>query len=303
MLLALVVVGLGIAIGLLAVSALVPVGERPAKQALRQIEQYGAQPIREQELAAPLWNRSVVPILSAFARLGHRYTPSGYVDASRKKLALSGRSGQTSLDHFLALRVTLILLIPVYAVVCVFLPTSGVIQLSIFLFLAFASVLGPDAILNRQIEARKHLIRIRLPDTLDLLTISVEAGLGFDQALERTVTNVPGPLSDEFQRLLREVQAGATRSDALASLDDRTDVAELRSFTLAIRQADTFGISIGRLLRAQADEMRVKRRQMIQEEAQKAPVKMLFPMVFCIMPSLFVIVVGPAVINILKNFK
>src|SRR5207245_373645 len=183
-------------------------------------------------------NRAVVPILSTFARLGHRYTPAGYVDASRKKLALAGRSGQAVLDRFLALRVTLILLVPVYAVVCVLLPVSGVIQLASFLFLAIASVLAPDAVLNRRIEARKYLIRIRLPDTLDLLTISVEAGLGFDQALERTVSNVPGPLSDEFMRMLREVQAGATRSDALASLDERTAVPELRSFTLAIRQAD-----------------------------------------------------------------
>ena len=116
--------------------------------------------------------------------------------------------------------------------------------------------------------------------------------------MDRTIASVPGPMSDEFARMLGETRAGVSRADALRALDERTQVPEVRSFVLAILQADTFGVSIGRVLRAQSDEMRIRRRQRAQEKAQKAPVKMLIPMVFCIFPALFVVVIGPAIINL-----
>jgi tight adherence protein C len=181
------------------------------------------------------------------------------------------------------------------------LPFSGIMRLGFGALLMFALVMGPDATLNRRIAARRHDIQVALPDVLDLLVISVEAGLGFEQALDRVIHSVPGPLSDEFSRMLGETRAGANRSDAMRAMDTRCNVPELRSFVMAIIQADTFGVSIGRVLRAQSEEMRVKRRQLAEEKAQKAPVKMLIPMVFCIFPALFAVVLGPAIIQIQKD--
>jgi tight adherence protein C len=159
-------------------------------------------------------------------------------------------------------------------------------------------VMGPDSVLNKKVQARQHEIQITLPDVLDLLVISVEAGLGFEQALDRVIHSVPGALSEEFSRMLGETRAGANRSDAMRALDDRVNVPELRSFVMAIIQADTFGVSIGRVLRGQSEEMRIKRRQLAEEQAQKAPVKMMIPMVFCIFPALFAVVLGPAILQI-----
>ena len=297
--------GIAAALALLTYGLLSQAEERAVvRSSLRQLEGYEVESVRDRELLNPLRDRAIVPVAGALAALGRRFTPVGYTETVRRKLLLAGQPGPGPLDRYLAMRVITVALIPVWFFLCFFvLPIDGRAPLALFGLLGLFSLLGPDAILNRKVAERQHQIRVKLPDILDLLTISVEAGLGFEQALDRTVSAVPGPLSEEFIRMLNEVRAGSSRAEAMRALDERTDVPEVRSFVLAILQADTFGVSIGRVLRSQADEMRVKRRQLAQEEAQKAPVKMLIPMVFCIFPSLFVVVIGPAIINIADNFS
>jgi tight adherence protein C len=302
----LIVALIGAAIALVVYSLLSQAEERTTvRDSLRQLEGYEVENVRDQELLAPISERALLPVLGGLTSLGRRFTPTGYTDKIRQKFIFSGNGSADAVDRFLAIRVITVCFIPAaFAFSYIWNPAklSGLTQLMVFALLSLALVLGPDALLSRRVEARQHDLRRSLPDVLDLLTISVEAGLGFEQALDRTINAVPGPLSDEFSRMLGEVRAGASRADAMRALEQRTNVPEVRSFVLAILQADTFGVSIGRVLRAQADEMRIKRRQIAQEQAQKAPVKMLIPMVFCIFPSLFVVVIGPAIINIREAF-
>jgi tight adherence protein C len=296
--------GLFLCLALIIYAVATQVEERSTVRAsLRQLDEYQIENVRDKVLLEPLGTRLVRPVLRGLLRVGQRFWPTGYADSIRKKLAIAGRQDRESVDRFLAIRVLTIAAIPVFGVLAFgVLPLKGRMPTVVFLALTACAVLGPDVILNRKMEERQNEIRKRLPDILDLLTISVEAGLGFDQALDRTIANVPGPMSDEFSRMLGETRAGSHRADALKALDERTDVPEVRSFVLALLQADTFGVSIGRVLRSQADEMRIRRRQAAQERAQKAPVKMLVPMVFCIFPALFVVVIGPAIINIRHNY-
>ena len=279
--------------------------ERSAvRSSLKQLESYegAALPSRQIELSQGFAPRVFTPALAWLGELGRRFTPGGYIAKTTEKLNHAGKGLPKDVERFLAVRVITVLLVPVAFYVCYgLLGLSGRMGLVVVLFLAMLLLLGPDAQLNREVEERKYKIQMKLPDVLDLLTISVEAGLGFEQALDRTVASVPGPLSDEFARMLGEVRAGASRADAMRALEQRAGVQELKSFVLAILQADAFGVSIGRILRQQADEMRVRRRQLAQERAQKAPVKMLFPMVFCIFPALFVVVLAPAMYSILDN--
>jgi tight adherence protein C len=160
----------------------------------------------------------------------------------------------------------------------------------------------PDSILSRAVQTRQGAIRKALPDTMDLLTISVEAGLSLNAAIAQVVRNVPGVLSSEFARMLQEIQLGVPRSDAFRHLAERTDVEELNAFALAMVQADVFGVSIASVLRTQAQQLRVKRRQAIEAKAQQTPVKIVFPLIVCVLPSLFVVIVGPGAIRIFQQF-
>ena len=275
------------------------------RESLRALDDYEVDNVRDKELLNPLAERALVPILGALTNLGRRFTPVGYVDGVRHKFVLSGRPSAQMIDRFLAIRVVTVVAVPLAVWILYFwnpLGLTGNIQLGVTGLVVLLLILGPDAQLNRAVEDRQKEVLRGLPDIIDLLVISVEAGLGFEQALQRVIVSVDGPLPDEFSRMLGEVRAGSTRAEAMRALDARIEVPEVRSFVLAILQADTFGVSIGRVLRTQAEEMRIKRRQLAEEKAQKAPVKMLIPMVFCIFPALFTIVLGPAVIRITENF-
>jgi tight adherence protein C len=300
---AVICMGAAVALGIYAILAQAE-EKAVVRSSLRQLEDYEVESVREKELLAPITERAMAPFLSGLAGLGKRFTPTGYVDKVRTKLVSAGKGDQEAFDRFLAIRVVTVVIAPIAAYFTwKHSPVGGIGQLGLTGIVLALFIMGPDAILNRQVEERQYSIRTKLPDVMDLLVISVEAGLGFEQALDRTVAAVPGPLTEEFARMLGEVRAGSSRADAMRALDARTNIPEIRSFVLAILQADTFGVSIGRVLRAQADEMRIKRRQLAQERAQKAPVKMLIPMVFCIFPSLFVIVLGPAALSIVDSFN
>ena len=163
--------------------------------------------------------------------------------------------------------------------------------------------LAPDWVLTFKIRARRELIRSELPDALDLLAVSVEAGLGFDGAVTKLTEHMDGPLIDEFALMLNEIRVGETRSVALRKMADRVDASELSNFVRAVIQAEQLGISLGRILRIQAADTRMRRQAAAEEKAMKAPIKMLFPTVGFIFPAMFIVVLGPAMLNILKIFK
>jgi tight adherence protein C len=241
----------------------------------------------------------IAPVGAATVKLVRKYTPVGYTENLARKTVLAGSPAGYEVDRLLVMKLlglaSGLVWVPLIFMV---IGLHGLPSILMTGVLWTGSFLAPDLSLANKIETRQHQIAVALPDILDLLVISVEAGLGFEQAIERTASSVPGPLSEEFRRVLQETRMGATRADALRAMDERTQVEELRSFILAMLQADAFGVSVSRILRSQADEMRVRRRLAAEEQAEKAPVKMLFPLVFCIFPAVFVVVLGPALIQI-----
>ena len=292
---------LALAVGALAYVLMQTSAEKAeVRESLRRLEGYQIQDVRDQEMLAPIGERVFAPLFEGLSGAANRFTPAGYGEQVAQKLVHAGNPPNLNVDKILVMKLLGLVSVVVWIPLLLMVGFNGMLLFVGIAVLWGGSFMYPDIMVNRIIEDRQKEISRKLPDILDLLVISVEAGLGFEQALDRTCTAVPGALSDEFRRMLHEIRIGSARADALRAMADRSDVPELRAFILAMLQADTFGVSISRLLRSQADEMRIKRRLMAQEKAQKAPVKMLFPLTFCIFPSIFVVILGPAMINIGK---
>jgi tight adherence protein C len=290
-----------IVLGGLAVQAWL-VQNRRAVELLRA--QVGELPnLRQQELSQPFLERALVPFITNLGKAAKRITPIGMRQRIARKLVLAGSPEGWDAEKVAATKIFGAVGGGILALVLAAL--AGLAANATVGAAAFAAAFGyllPGAGLGQRAINRQDAIRLGLPDTMDLLTISVEAGLGFDAAVTHVRKNVPGPLSDELGRMLQEMQLGVSRVEALRSLAGRTDVEELKAFVLAMVQADIFGVSIAKVLRAQAKELRTKRRQVAEEKAMKIPVKLLFPLIFCILPAMFVVIVGPGVIRLVRTF-
>ncbi|HHC08102.1 MAG TPA: type II secretion system F family protein [Actinobacteria bacterium] len=258
---------------------------------------------RAELLEAGFNERALAPLVEKLGRFALRFTPQGWVDRAHRKLLIAGWGESIDGNTWAAIRIISLVVGVLAGLFLQGIADTALMRLVLFGFLAFVGFFGPEAVLNRKIDERRSEIERQLPDVIDLLVISVEAGLGFESAMGRVVQNVPGELAREFARALQETRVGVSRHEALRNMAARTDVEDLNSFILALNQADQFGVSIARMLRVQAEEMRVRRRQRAQERAFAAPVKMVFPLVFFIFPAIFVVIIGPAVINISQVFS
>ena len=277
----------------------------PVQARLTQLGSMQAKNLEELELQQPFIERTLRPLANRLSGSVSRVTSTSFSERTERRLALAGNPGDMRVADWLGIKaigaiVGVALFFLLFFVV-------GVLNLPIFvriLLLPVGALFGytiPEFWLGRKVRQRQHAILLMIPDALDLLTISVRAGLGFDAALGKVVEKLQGPLSDEFRRALAEVRVGKARRDALRDIVPRTEVVPLTNFIGAIIQAEQLGVSISKVLQVQSEQLRIERRQRAEEMAAKAPIKMLFPLVGCIFPSLFIVILGPAIILIVQN--
>lgn len=271
---------------------------RAYRQAVNQLSVYDIRQTSK-ELTKPFFQRVIAPALEKVTGIFPQLTPQGLHARYERKLKMAGMPYGLDVDSFLGIKMFVFVAFVVLAALGVLAASGGPgTKLLLVALLLFVGAYGPDAWLDRIIDRRRIAIKRALPDVLDLLVISVEAGLGFDAALQRIVKHSRGPLADEFAHVLYEIQVGVPRREAFRNLADRTAVDELRTFSHAISQADVFGVSVGKVLRTQATELRTIRRQKAEELAQKIGVKIVFPLILCIFPAIFVVILGPAVLRV-----
>ena len=261
--------------------------------------------LEELELAQPFSQRVVVPILRAIGEFSTRFTPQKVLEETNLKMELAGNPINVDASTFLASRFVMAGLFGGFLVlIFVISPRSWSLGTTILVVLLF-TILGfsfPQLWLQTKINSRQREIRKAMPDALDLLTICVEAGLGFDAAMAKVSEKWENQLSVGFARAIREVQLGKTRREALRVMADRMGIPEMTSFVAAVIQSESLGVSMAKVLRIQSDQMRLKRRQYAEEEAHKAPIKMLIPMALLIFPSIMIILMVPAIFQIIGVF-
>ena len=229
--------------------------------------------------------------------------PSGYIAWIEKQLVYAGRPAGWSLNGIVVWKILLAIVGVLFALM--FAMNGGLQGWRVLIIIAVPPMLFflPDVMIHSRAHDRQEAIKLSLPDLLDQMTIAVEAGLGFDAAMAKAARNGKGPLAEELIRVLQDMSIGRTRRDSFMELERRTSVEDLRRFIRAVIQADQYGVSIGDVLRVQSGEMRLKRKQRAEEQAMKVSVKILFPLVFCLLPVLFIVLLTPAALNMMNSFS
>ena len=280
----------------------------PVQARLTQLGSMQAKNLEELELQQPFIERTLRPLGARVSGRISGMASSSFTEKTEKRLALAGNPGDLRVADWLGIKavgaiVGAILFFLLFGIV-------GILGFPFFIGGLVMPVVGalfgytiPEFWLGGRVKKRQKAILMMIPDALDLLTISVRAGLGFDAALGKVVEKLQGPLSDEFRRALAEVRVGKARREALRDIVPRTEVVPLTNFIGAIIQAEQLGVSISKVLQVQSEQLRIERRQRAEEQAAKAPIKMLFPLVGCIFPSLFIVILGPAIILIVLNLN
>jgi tight adherence protein C len=281
------------------------VAARPKEDAVQaRLSQLVIQPrsLEEMELNQPFYDRAVRPTIQRLAKIGRRRSDSGgLVSRTDARLQKAGYPGGLRGADWIGVK---LLVAIVGAGIGFFV---GLLLGGFVVGILFAAVLGafgfiiPEYWLGKRVSGRSNEMVLQLPDALDLLTISVEAGLGFDAALSKVVEKMDGPLVDEFEQALAEVRMGRTRREALRDVATRSEARPISNFIGAIVQAEQLGVPIAKVLQIQSQQLRVERRQRAEEAAAKAPIKMLFPMVGCIFPTIFIVILGPAVVTVVRG--
>jgi tight adherence protein C len=256
------------------------------------------------QLDTPFTDRVVTPAFEKLTSWGRRFTPDDQSARIRRRLDLAGNPENWDVNRIIAFKMLGLIGGAILGLLIGLLFQSGFSTiLGLIVVSGLLGYFGPNIALYQVGYNRTQQMARDLPDALDLLTISVESGMAFDSAVSQVARNTTGPLAEEFFRLLQEMQIGLSRSDAIRAMGERSDIPELRNFASSMVQAERLGIPVANVLRIQAGEMRTKRSQRAEEMAQKVPVKILFPLIFCILPVLFIVILGPAVISIFSSLS
>jgi tight adherence protein C len=278
--------------------------EDPLEARMAEYSQRGdVESLEQIELSQPFVDRVILPLVRRLGEISSRFTPQHVLEQTRRKLELAGNPGRIDASTFM---VSHFVVAGVFGGLLLLLSLSSktfTLPVKVLLVIAF-TLLGyffPDLYLKSKIDRRQKQVRKAMPDALDLLTICVEAGLGFDAAMQKVNEKWDNELSMAFGRVIREIQLGKLRRDALRDMSDRLGLAEMTSFVAAIIQSELLGVSMAKVLRIQSDQMRVKRRQRAEEEAHKAPIKMIIPLGICVFPALMIVLLTPAGLKLWRS--